>query len=589
MVSRSLSLTPFFKTHCSQWQTELEKFAPHLSILVVHNAENPSIQVLASADVVIASTFLLQQTSNSHKKSTASFLLRMLKKIHWHRICVDEGHYNQQGHRIKESLSMMSATYRWNVTGTPIGASLSDLLGQLQFLRISPFNRIDFWKNNIENPFHERNTESLMCLRSLLSHVIVRHSKEQTLATGRALLDLPPRTVETVLLKFGCEDERSLYDDLENRNRNHFRKLMQESVETVASKHFELTGMLSATRQAAAHGSLLDLIKLNRFNLATEAKRRAASNSSSSDDGHGNTRASILTAAVDNARLSAKTRMRLAVNGLQSGEMIECPVCFDACDETDVCLPACAHPICSACIMSVLSAASQSREAKGNCPTCRDVMLRSELIFLGDATDAGKTETMIVDLPHETVESAVTAIATPCYQLTAADAHVSVTGASTLRVGRTVLAAVELQECLLEDRSLLPTLNQDFLTYYYRCERKVGTKIARLLQEINLMMSKDSKSKAVVFSQFLGVLDIAAEELRARGIKFVRIDGNCKQHERADALLSFSDEPDCKVFLLSMRAGAVGLTLTSADTCFILDVCQNSAIEEQAIDRIHRM
>ena len=62
-----------------------------------------------------------------------------------------------------------------------------------------------------------------------------------------------------------------------------------------------------------------------------------------------------------------------------------------------------------------------------------------------------------------------------------------------------------------------------------------------------------------------------------------------KQHERADALLNFQAVPDIKVFLLSMRAGAVGLTLTAADHCFILDTPTNPATEEQAIDRIHRI
>ena len=89
--------------------------------------------------------------------------------------------------------------------------------------------------------------------------------------------------------------------------------------------------------------------------------------------------------------------------------------------------------------------------------------------------------------------------------------------------------------------------------------------------------------------QFMGVLDVAACELAARGIRFVRVDGTVKQHQRADALLDFASEPDIRVFLLSMRAGAVGLTLTAADHCFILDIPQNAAVEEQAIDRIHRI
>lgn len=102
------------------------------------------------------------------------------------------------------------------------------------------------------------------------------------------------------------------------------------------------------------------------------------------------------------------------------------------------------------------------------------------------------------------------------------------------------------------------------------------------------MVKKDPESKCVVFSQFPGVLDVCAAELLDRGIGIVRIDGTTKQHERADALHEFATNPTVRAFLFTMRDGAVGLTLTAADHCFLMDVAQSSAIEEQAIDRIHR-
>lgn len=167
--------------------------------------------------------------------------------------------------------------------------------------------------------------------------------------------------------------------------------------------------------------------------------------------------------------------------------------------------------------------------------------------------------------------------------------HASVTGASTLRVGRRATTDADLRRELRLDYARLPTVDQGFLTNYYRGEERVGTKIARLLQEINSMIHKDSASKCVVFSQYQGVLDVAAEELLGRGVGLARLDGLSKQHERADALMEFQSNPTVKVFLLSMRAGAVGLNLTCADHCFIMDIAQNPSIEEQSIDRIHRM
>ena len=202
--------------------------------MTLHNAENPTFQAIATSDAVIASTFLLQQGGRKNNNNTGAPLLRLLKRIHWHRLIVDEAHYNQQGEKTKLTLASLSATHRASVTGTPIGAHLSDLQGQLRFLRLAPFDRPAFWKNNIEDPFYERNPESLRVLRSLLSRIVVRHSKEQTFENGQSLLSLPPRSVETVLLEFGSKAEREVYSAIEARNQNHFMKLKRESLATVA-------------------------------------------------------------------------------------------------------------------------------------------------------------------------------------------------------------------------------------------------------------------------------------------------------------------------------------------------------------------
>jgi hypothetical protein len=216
-------------------------------------------------------------------------------------------------------------------------------------------------------------------------------------------------------------------------------------------------------------------------------------------------------------------------------------------------------------------------------------MRKSEITYLGEATDAG-TVAKSGERNEEEEESKQPAVCSVNgFKVTASSIHVSVTGASTLRAGRTAMTPTQMRRTLHEDRAFLSTLKEDFVRNYYECEERVGTKITELLREIDAMTRRDPVSKCVVFSQFLGVLDVASEELQARGIGFVRLDGNCKQHERADALLEFSSNPNTKVFLLSMRSGAVGLTLTAADHCFIMDIAQNSAIEEQAIDRIHRI
>jgi hypothetical protein len=298
--------------------------------------------------------------------------------------------------------------------------------------------------------------------------------------------------------------------------------------------------------------------------------------------GKATTRAGILAQAIENARPSAQFRMREAVLQFHEGEidLLECPVCLEPTGEADIALTPCAHKFCAECIVNVLDGASTTREAKGHCPECRDVMTRSELTFLGDAKEAGEQN----NAKKEEKKMGATEVSTEVngFHLMAKDIQVSAaTGSATRRVCYNFLTDTEKRQ----QKACCYTLSPNFLAAREEASSCLGTKISRLLEEVKAMTQKDPKSKCVVFSQFLGTLDIASQEMTARGIRFVRVDGNMKQHQRADALLDFSSDPNIRVFLLSMRAGAAGLNLMAADHCFILDAPMNSAVEEQAIDR----
>ncbi|SDQ14737.1 DEAD/DEAH box helicase [Microbacterium sp. cf332] len=92
--------------------------------------------------------------------------------------------------------------------------------------------------------------------------------------------------------------------------------------------------------------------------------------------------------------------------------------------------------------------------------------------------------------------------------------------------------------------------------------------------------------RALVFSQFTSFLDIVEADLRAAGIGVVRLDGSTTR--RAEVVEAFRQGQD-PVFLISLKAGGVGLTLTEADYVFLLDPWWNPAAEQQAIDRAHRI
>ncbi|MCT9820240.1 DEAD/DEAH box helicase [Microbacterium sp. W1N] len=92
--------------------------------------------------------------------------------------------------------------------------------------------------------------------------------------------------------------------------------------------------------------------------------------------------------------------------------------------------------------------------------------------------------------------------------------------------------------------------------------------------------------RALVFSQFTSYLDIVEQDLRTHGMGVVRLDGSTARRPEVIERFRSGDDP---VFLISLKAGGVGLTLTEADYVFLLDPWWNPAAEQQAVDRTHRI
>jgi SNF2 family DNA or RNA helicase len=97
----------------------------------------------------------------------------------------------------------------------------------------------------------------------------------------------------------------------------------------------------------------------------------------------------------------------------------------------------------------------------------------------------------------------------------------------------------------------------------------------------------DEGHKALVFSQFTELLGLLRQRLDEAGVTYEYLDG--KTRDRGERVERFSTDPACKVFLISLKAGGLGLNLTAAEYVFLLDPWWNPAAEAQAIDRAHRI
>ena len=93
--------------------------------------------------------------------------------------------------------------------------------------------------------------------------------------------------------------------------------------------------------------------------------------------------------------------------------------------------------------------------------------------------------------------------------------------------------------------------------------------------------------KLLIFSQFVKHLEIVRELLDSKKVQYAYLDGSSM--DRKDQVERFNKDPNLKIFLISIKAGGLGLNLTQADYVFILDPWWNPAVEQQAIDRTHRI
>jgi SNF2 family DNA or RNA helicase len=116
-------------------------------------------------------------------------------------------------------------------------------------------------------------------------------------------------------------------------------------------------------------------------------------------------------------------------------------------------------------------------------------------------------------------------------------------------------------------------------------DQEPSAKLEFLLPQLAEVLEEGHK--ALVFSQFTSFLAILRRHLDRDEIAYAYLDGRTRN--RAECVTRFQTDPACKLFLISLKAGGLGLNLTAADYVYLLDPWWNPAVEAQAIDRAHRI
>ncbi|MCF3109288.1 DEAD/DEAH box helicase [Niabella sp. CC-SYL272] len=118
-------------------------------------------------------------------------------------------------------------------------------------------------------------------------------------------------------------------------------------------------------------------------------------------------------------------------------------------------------------------------------------------------------------------------------------------------------------------------------------DKDASVKMERLFEELELVLPRH---KVLIFSQFTGVLNLIADVCKRRYISYYHFDGQTPAAQRMEMVKAFQEEGNTTgLFLISLKAGNAGITLTAADYVFLFDPWWNEAVQQQAIDRTHRI
>lgn len=112
-----------------------------------------------------------------------------------------------------------------------------------------------------------------------------------------------------------------------------------------------------------------------------------------------------------------------------------------------------------------------------------------------------------------------------------------------------------------------------------------SSKMETFLNEVKLLVEEGAK--VLIYSQFTSMLTLLTKAIKEQGWKYTLLDGATKNREQV--VIEFQENPEVQLFLISLKAGAFGLNLTAADYVLIYEPWWNEAVENQAIDRAHRI
>ncbi|KIX07402.1 uncharacterized protein Z518_02055 [Rhinocladiella mackenziei CBS 650.93] len=585
-----------------QWRRELEKMVRsryRFNVFTLHGDTRKATWASLKAYDVVLTTYG-RLASELKKKlawedrwklvpdarpSTAEDCPILGERSHFHRVILDEAQ-NIKNRNAKTSLaaSRIEADYRWALSGTPMQNNVEEMFSLIKFCRIRPYNDWQRFSRDISSGIkygRDRREKSMVTLQALLRAILLRRTKHSKIH-GQPILQLPPKTIKEERVVFLDQDELTFYKSLESQAQIQFNKFIQRG--GIGRNYSHALVLLLRLRQACCHPHLVtsskDFIQVNGLD-------------------------------TDKCLLNAAQLDQQAVKRLKQQDVFECPICMDV-DENPSLFP-CGHTLCSDCLSRLVDQAANDANGFPSCPNCRakidadkvtdiESFLRVHCPEREGVTPVGKNEDESDSDSDSDDESDSLDEGEDLQGFIVPDdwEEQSEPESKKKRVSK---SKARKKKSKSQDMPKLKSLaqlrkeglkNKSAKRTYLRRLRKAFQTSAKINKTLNLLegiRNRGQNEKSIIFSNFTTFLDLLEVPLSEHKdfSKYVRYDGSMSPADRNDAVLEFTENPNCTVILVSLKAGNAGLNLTAANHVIMLDPFWNPFVEYQAADRCHRI
>lgn len=551
----------------------------------------------------------------------------------WYRVIIDEAQcIKNQRTKAAQGAAQLQSLTRFCMTGTPMMNNVTELYSLIHFLRIKPYNILENFSRDFTKALKSYNPDqkdkAMQKFQALLKAILLRRTKKSRI-DGKPILELPPRTTSQEHAVFS-EDEEAVYRALETQTQLQFNRYLKAG--SVGRNYSNVLVLLLRLRQACCHPHLI-----KDFGLSS---------------GVVNVSLPDMIALAKELSVDVVARIK-EQGRLNDQGALECPVCIDMAENATIFIPCghstcseCFARISDPSQAIVSGDAGEGRNVDVKCPNCRGKVNPSKVIdhntfkkvhmpdeaeLDGSGSEAGvetsdesdsdsdsdideDDDNSVGSLKGFIVADDVVSNEGDSEDEVAKDTHLKAEGGVMVETlsdeaknkiatkkksknkrgkakkkdkGKKKASLKTLAQLKKESRGSAHARKK----YLERlaCDWETSGKIEKVMEILQATRDRNEGEKTIIFSQFTSLLDILEVPIFRKGWDYKRYDGSMTSNARNEAVIEFSDKPNCTIMLVSLKAGNAGLNLVAASQVIIFDPFWNPYIEEQAIDRAHRI